>query len=85
MKCEKYGHFNPYWIADWRDVEKEWAHIDDIPFAYEIPIGKIIERDGFVYRSSAKIIRRMPIEIYKSRGKWSVPYNRLEYWRKPDK
>jgi hypothetical protein len=85
MKCEKCGYMNPYWLADWRDIEKEWAHIDDIQFAYEIPLNKLVERNGFMYRATLTTIRRMPIEIFKARGKWSVPYNRLEYWRKPDK
>lgn len=80
MKCEKCGHFNPYWLPDFHDVEREYAKVDDIPESSSWPIGQVIIKDGFAYKRTKKYVRRLPTEIYSARGKWGTPYKSSKYW-----
>jgi len=88
-KCEKCGHFNPYWRTDWRDTEREFARAEDV-FSHlptlqqdELLLGQIVKWNGFAWKmskKSKKFIRRIPIEIYKARGKWGLPYKAKDYF-----
>jgi hypothetical protein len=90
MKCEKCGHFNPYWRTDWRDTEREFAKPEDVKWwsmsdmpeetRLALEIGKIVEWNGFAWKQSKKFVRRIPVEIYKARGKWGLPYKAKDYF-----
>jgi len=79
-KCEACGHFNPYWLPDYHDVEREYAKVGDIPSARALPLNKIVELNGFAYKRTAKFVRRLPVEIYRARGKWGTPYKNSKYF-----
>jgi hypothetical protein len=79
-KCEKCGHMNPYWLADFHDVEREYAKVDDIEGARALLVNVIIEQNGFAYKRTEKYIRRLPLEIYRARGKWGTPYKSSKYY-----
>ena len=85
-KCEKCGHFNPYWRTDWRDTEREFARVEDV-FAHvptlqqdQLMLGQIVEWNGYAWKMSKKYIRRIPLEIYRARGKWGLPYKAKDYY-----
>ncbi len=90
MKCEKCGHFNPYWRTDWRDTEREFAKLEDIKWwsladmpenlKLELDLGRIVEWNGFAWKQAPKFIRRIPLEIYRARGKWGLPYKAKDYY-----
>jgi hypothetical protein len=87
MKCEKCGHFNPYWRTDWRDTEREFARREDVSLEEmpvieqaELVMGRIAEWNGFVWKMTDRFIRRIPIEIFKARGKWGLPYKAKDYF-----
>jgi len=86
MKCEKCGHFNPYWRTDWRDTEREFAKPEDVFFDLptlqqdRLKLGYIIEWNGFAWKMGKKWVRRIPLEIYKARGKWGLPYKAKDYY-----
>ena len=79
-KCEKCGHFNPYWLPDYHDVEREYAKVDDIEGARALPINRVIEKDGFAYKRTKKYVRRLPLEIFRAWGKWGTPYKNSKYY-----
>lgn len=72
MKCPKCGYKDNF-MSNWHDVEQEYAKLDDEPIWKVVPIGLVFAVDGFVYWRSKRFIRRMPLEIYKARGKLSKP------------
>ena len=72
LKCPKCGHRDNF-MSNWHDVEQEYAKLDDEPQWKPLPIGFIVAVDGFVYWRSKRFIRRMPLEIYRARGKLSKP------------
>src|SRR5712664_4999078 len=81
-KCPKCGFSDPFWVPDWRDIEREWAKVEDVKeLADKLPLMKITVLDGFAYRKGTKYVRRMAVEIYNSRGKWSKPRG---YWETRD-
>jgi len=79
-KCENCGHFNPYWLPDFHDIEREYAKVDDIEGARSLPINQIVEKDGFAWKRTAKYVRRLPLEIFRARGRWGTPYKNSKYY-----
>jgi len=71
---------NPYWLADFHDVEREYAKVDDIEGARALPVNLVVEQNGFAYKRTEKYVRRLPIEIYRARGKWGTPYKSSKYY-----
>lgn len=87
MKCPNCGYNVPYWVPDWRDIEKEWAKREDVPVIDKllegVPFDKNMVRiyGGFAYKRTPKYLRRMPLEIYESRKRWGKPKG---YWETRD-
>jgi hypothetical protein len=79
-KCPRCGFFDPYWRADFHDTDREYAKVDDVPESSSWPIGIVLEKDGFAYKRTAKYVRRLPIEIFRARGKWGTPYKNSKYY-----
>ena len=79
-KCEVCGHFNPYWLPDFHDVEREYAKVEDIPFSANLPLNQVVESRGFAWKRTNKYVRRIPIEIFRARGKWGTPYKSSKYY-----
>lgn len=85
MKCAKCGHVELYWRADWHDVEREYAKLEDVMNTLPLevregPDGKVIEAsDGFAYRKGtatgkpSRYVRRVPLEVWKARQFWTRP------------
>ena len=73
-KCPKCGYIELYWRPLRFDPEEEYCQLENFPEAKEWPIGKIIEKDGFVFwRKEARngnswIVSRLPVEVYRARG-----------------
>ncbi len=76
-KCEKCGFMNPYWITDYRDVYRDYCKVEDYPPALEHPVKVIWEDTFFAYQRTEKYVRRLPLEIWRARGKFSRPRG---YW-----
>jgi hypothetical protein len=75
-KCSKCGHVEIYWSPLRFDTDQDYAHVDNVPFASEIPFGEalaVTRADGFVYWRSADVIRRMALEEYRNRGNHTHP------------
>jgi hypothetical protein len=60
-------------MSNWHDVEQEYAKLDDEPSFRALPKGIVLEINGFAYWRTDRFVRRLPIEIYKARGKTSKP------------
>src|SRR5437867_3957619 len=80
MKCAKCGHIELYWRADWHDVEREYAKLEDVLSSLPIEVqngkeGTVIEAsDGFAYKKSkGRYIRRVPLEVWQARQFWTRP------------
>ncbi len=72
MKCPKCSYQDNF-ISNWHDVEQEYAKLDDEPKYRALAKGLVFEIDGFAYWRTDRFVRRLPIEIYKARGRTSKP------------
>jgi hypothetical protein len=85
MKCPKCGYNDPYWRADWHDVEREYAKLEDVFGNLPVNVQKgpegipIEAEDGFTYRKGtstgkpSRYVRRIATELWRSRGFWTRP------------
>jgi hypothetical protein len=80
VKCDKCGHIELYWRADWHDVEREYAKTEDVLASLPSEVqaaraNEIIEAsDGFAYKKGlGRYIRRVPLEVWKARQFWTRP------------
>lgn len=75
-KCPKCGYVELYWRPLKYNTDVEYAHIDNVPFASEVPFGEALlrELDGWVYwRSGKEYIQRLPVERYREWGNKTHP------------
>lgn len=71
-KCSKCGHQDNF-ISNWHDVEQEYAKLDDEPMWRCLVPKLVYEINGFAYWRTDKFVRRLPLQIYRARGKTSKP------------
>ncbi len=72
MKCSECGHQDNF-IPNWHDVEQAYAKLDDEPNYKILEQGIVYIIRGFAYWRTDRFVRRLPLEIYRARGKTSKP------------